>query len=653
MVIINKQGWMVEQPKRKHFIKRAARWISTLGSCLLIAAAVALLLAVVPVFGNKALIVRSGSMEPTIGVGDLVIVRQAPTYHAGEVIAFRGVNADKIIVTHRIAEVRDEGLVTKGDANDSADGSVVTMDRVLGRQVLTVPHVGRALAFGKTKSGFLAFIVVPALLMITGDVMVIARELRGKRARRAVPFNSPAVTKRAPAKVTLGQVGQVPLLNKQKFNRVLSARLYVDSVMAKVLLLVFSVGLIVPSGLALYADSESSTENTFAVAACFETDGFGDEVVEVGGTGTYGDCCNAAALATGTERAEELVTGAPDSPPNLNFIQISDGTSVTIKFSNNKGVLSGDGDSDLRIHTYDNPFPGEAEVFVSDNCSAFMFIGTVFDNNEPLNYVDIDVDGFGVSSIKCVKLVDLAADGDSFPTLGFDLDAIEVLHSAIQCESEELASAPSPSPDPSSSPSPSPSLLPSPSPSPTPGLGDVVINEVMWMGSHDGNSAKINDEWIELRNMTSNTVDVSGWKIDKAGSGASQLVIPTGESIGPNGYYLISHYNSDHSSSAIEDSIVVDFVEPSIDLHNNGEQLVLRDADGEEVDSMPVPVGSTWAKGINNNDTPLKQSMARNASPLDGTISDNWHTCTNVACNDTTYWDTEGSNYGTPRAANL
>src|SRR3989344_3891492 len=40
--------------------------------------------------------------------------------------------------------------------------------------------------------------------------------------------------------------------------------------------------------------------------------------------------------------------------------------------------------------------------------------------------------------------------------------------------------------------------------------GDVVINEIMWMGTQ-GDSA---DEWIELRNMTGGVIDISNWVVD-------------------------------------------------------------------------------------------------------------------------------------------
>jgi len=34
-------------------------------------------------------------------------------------------------------------------------------------------------------------------------------------------------------------------------------------------------------------------------------------------------------------------------------------------------------------------------------------------------------------------------------------------------------------------------------------------------------------------------------------------------------------------------------------------------------------------------------------------LSSGWHTCTNIACNSTKYWDIEGNNYGTPGYTNL
>lgn len=174
-----------------------------------------------------------------------------------------------------------------------------------------------------------------------------------------------------------------------------------------------------------------------------------------------------------------------------------------------------------------------------------------------------------------------------------------------------------------------------------PGPGDVVINEVMWMGSSDPN-----DEWIELRNTTSRTIDLSGWKVDGLGAGVATIAIPSG-TLEAHSFFLISNFVA--TTSSMRNDIIVDYVTTSVSLLNTGEQLTLKDASGVVIDQTPA-APPMWAAGEN---TLLKKSMERNEIPGDGTLATSWHTCIDTACNDTIFWDVEGSNYGTPRAANL
>lgn len=265
---------------------------------MMLLSAAGLLLAVVPVFGNRALIVRSGSMSPALGVGDLVIVREyGGEYREGQVIAFRGARSD-VVVTHRVAEVRREGesvrYVTKGDANDAPDEGVVTADLVLGRKVVRVPYIGWLLSFGKTKLGFIAFIVVPALLVMAGDVVVIVREVR----RRKIPPSPPLSRgefRRAGIDAPLvkggvgGISGRVGVLIPAPIMHTVPPRLYIDSLVGKALLLVFSVGMTIPSGLAFYTDTEASAGNSFTVAESFTADHVVISEVQVRGTSTLND----------------------------------------------------------------------------------------------------------------------------------------------------------------------------------------------------------------------------------------------------------------------------------------------------------------------------------------------------------------------------
>ena len=84
--------------------------------------------------------------------------------------------------------------------------------------------------------------------------------------------------------------------------------------------------------------------------------------------------------------------------------------------------------------------------------------------------------------------------------------------------------------------------------------------------------------------------------------------------------------------------------------YNKNRALVLKDKEKRVIDSTPLPIGKEWPAGTNNK---FKQSMERTDPLQEGTSYGDWHTCIDDACNDTTYWDIEGDNYGTPKSANL
>jgi len=150
-----------------------------------------------------------------------------------------------------------------------------------------------------------------------------------------------------------------------------------------------------------------------------------DQVVSV--NGTFGYCCGD--LVSTPSVAASLVTGAPDSPPALNFIQISDNSTIILKFANNM-VVDRSG-ADIRVYVYDNLFPAYANFSVArgpDCASAnYVNVGTYVDTSN----VSIDISGSRLGRVQCLKITDLVAEGDPYPQLGFDLDAVEALHSEI------------------------------------------------------------------------------------------------------------------------------------------------------------------------------------------------------------------------------
>ncbi len=182
--------------------------------------------------------------------------------------------------------------------------------------------------------------------------------------------------------------------------------------------------------------------------------------------------------------------------------------------------------------------------------------------------------------------------------------------------------------------------------------GDLVINELMWMGSIVSGVSQTRDEWIELRNTTTSEIDLSGLELKRFGESDDSIFIPVGQSIPGSGYYLIAHYaNTDVNSSL---AVVADLVNANINLRNGGEQIELINNFGTILDKTPLPPTTTsgWVYGVNDGIV-SKKSMERGAIPGDGTISSNWHTCLDAGCTSASFWKISGPNYGTPKALNL
>ena len=96
-------------------------------------------------FGWKSFIVLSGSMENTISVGDIVIVKDTDTrtLKIGDIIAFK---KDDIVITHRIIDIiEDEEIkyVTKGDNNNVEDEGYVLSEQIIGVYKFKINGIGK------------------------------------------------------------------------------------------------------------------------------------------------------------------------------------------------------------------------------------------------------------------------------------------------------------------------------------------------------------------------------------------------------------------------------------------------------------------------------------------------------------------------------
>jgi signal peptidase I len=126
---------------------------------------------IAPLTGRQLFIVGGGSMEPSIPIGSLVVATRtdAMTVAVGDVVTIRADNG--VVFTHRVSRVVDlpEGrfFQTKGDANQSPDGSLVPARAIVGAADQYVPYAGYAQAFLSTLPGVIAALSVLGALLLT------------------------------------------------------------------------------------------------------------------------------------------------------------------------------------------------------------------------------------------------------------------------------------------------------------------------------------------------------------------------------------------------------------------------------------------------------------------------------------------------------
>lgn len=112
-------------------------------------------------FGYAGGTIVSGSMQPNIMIGDYVIVSVNGGYDVGDVVMFRRGNS---YIAHRVIEVFDDGVITKGDANETEDKKI-SKDDVVGPVVKVVKGFGNFLTF-LSKYKYLIFVIIVAIVIL-------------------------------------------------------------------------------------------------------------------------------------------------------------------------------------------------------------------------------------------------------------------------------------------------------------------------------------------------------------------------------------------------------------------------------------------------------------------------------------------------------
>jgi signal peptidase len=144
-----------------------------------------LLLALSRFTAFEVLVVRSGSMEPAVSTGGIVVVdRGAQRPSVGSIASFR--DLDGTVVTHRVVGMDGTRYITRGDANRTNDVTIRTPTAVYGSVVFALPLLGYLIHLLGQPAPFLILLLGTGGFLIVDAVRTIVRELTRMRRDRGL-----------------------------------------------------------------------------------------------------------------------------------------------------------------------------------------------------------------------------------------------------------------------------------------------------------------------------------------------------------------------------------------------------------------------------------------------------------------------------------
>lgn len=159
------------EKKKPHIVKRFFGFIGKLILVALLALAITILVRVFvyhkfDIFGFRLYQIMSGSMEPTIHVGDAVVTKEVPELNVGDILAYENGQA---ITVHRVIKVYTEGdkrmYEAQGDNNNAPDQGLIMPEQVKGKVVFTVKKAGEGINLLR-KYGIIILIFAVGIIVI-------------------------------------------------------------------------------------------------------------------------------------------------------------------------------------------------------------------------------------------------------------------------------------------------------------------------------------------------------------------------------------------------------------------------------------------------------------------------------------------------------
>lgn len=123
-------------------------------------------------------IVLSGSMEPSISTGSIVLVDTTEKdYRIGDIISYK---IEDQIVTHRIVKIENGVYKTKGDSNEIEDSVSLNISQIIGKVKASIPKLGYLISHLKSKQIVLLMIAI----LFLSNLFDILSENRSQKTKK-------------------------------------------------------------------------------------------------------------------------------------------------------------------------------------------------------------------------------------------------------------------------------------------------------------------------------------------------------------------------------------------------------------------------------------------------------------------------------------
>lgn len=135
-------------------------------------------------FGFRIYRVISGSMQPALQIGDVIIIKKANNYAEKDIITY---DNGLTTITHRIKSIDGDEIITEGDANDATD-KPITKDRILGKYFFRIStfSVFSIMLTGKTIYLIMVLVLFAILLFAISDRVTRNLEYRRNNFKKVI-----------------------------------------------------------------------------------------------------------------------------------------------------------------------------------------------------------------------------------------------------------------------------------------------------------------------------------------------------------------------------------------------------------------------------------------------------------------------------------